>query len=77
MNTPTDRDLDYIAAILDHCCTIRINGKPVSYERYKRFAPTVRYPFPPVIVFFIHSDFYLTGAFYLAVNSSKHQLTAK
>ena len=26
-------------------CTIRINGTPVPHERYKRFAPTVRYPF--------------------------------
>lgn len=26
-------------------CTIRINGTPVPHERYKRLAPTVRYPF--------------------------------
>ena len=30
---------------LNSICTIRINGTPVPRERYKRFAPTVRYPF--------------------------------
>ena len=26
-------------------CRIRINGTPVPHERYRQFAPTVRYPF--------------------------------
>lgn len=47
MNTPTDRDLDYIAAILDHCDRIeeilkrldyskdRYNGDPVFQDAVK------------------------------------------
>ena len=31
-------------------CTIRINGTPVPRERYKRFAPTVRYPFLRLLI---------------------------
>ncbi len=33
-----------------YTCTIRINGTPVPRERYKRFAPTVRYPFLRLLI---------------------------